>query len=273
MLLQKLKIDIDKINKRNQELIETKWIDKLNNKQKKFLNWRKKQPSLMNRDGLFSFTDLSSYLLNPDKFSEININNLRNYLSIYEYKQKWGVILLENINDDFKKILQEIQKQRVKSVQKYIKIEDSIFRQGIYSNDTIYRTQEEPIIGNIIKNTTSWSLAPIENFCNKKECHLYVTKIPKKLKVLYLENNSKDKNLNNFQDFTMYEYEYLLPRNLEFIEYKTKKYKIINNMYNNKNLDMNFIDKIFIVHYIKITNKVKNIEFPKINKINLVYNF
>lgn len=43
MLLHKLKIDIDKINKRNQELIETKWIDKLNNKQKKFLNWRKKR--------------------------------------------------------------------------------------------------------------------------------------------------------------------------------------------------------------------------------------
>jgi len=50
-------------------------------------------------------------------------------------------------------------------------------------------------------------------------------KIPKKLKVLYLENNSKDKNLDNFQDFTMYEYEYLLPRNLEFIEYKTKNIK------------------------------------------------
>ena len=115
MLLQKLKIDIDKINKRNQELIDIQWIDTLSSKHKKFLNWRKAEPSILNRDGLFGYTDMSSYLLNPDKFSEININNLRDYISIYELKQKWGFILLSNINDDLKIILQKIQKQRVKA--------------------------------------------------------------------------------------------------------------------------------------------------------------
>jgi hypothetical protein len=40
---------------------------------------------------------------------------------------------------------------------------------------------------------------------------------------MYLENNSKDKNLSTFQDFNIYEFEFILPRNIEFIETKTKK--------------------------------------------------
>jgi hypothetical protein len=149
----------------------------------------------MNKDGLFSYYDLSNYLVNQDKFNEISINNMREYLTVYDVKQKWNSIILDNINDDLKKILIDIQKKRIKMIQKYIKIEDSIFKKGIHSNDTIYRMQEKAIEGNIIKNSTSWSLAPIEWFCAKEECHLYVTKIPSKLKVMYIENNSKDKNL------------------------------------------------------------------------------
>ena len=41
MLLQKLKINIKKIQERNDKLIQNKWMDKLTTKQKKFINWRK----------------------------------------------------------------------------------------------------------------------------------------------------------------------------------------------------------------------------------------
>jgi hypothetical protein len=272
MLLQKLKINIKKIQERNDELIQNKWIDKLTTKQKKFINWRKGPPKILNRDGLLGYMDLSDYLINPDKFSEINVNVLRDYLSIYEVKQKFGIITFSDISDDLKKILKTIQEHRVHNIQKYIKIEDDIFKKGIYANDLIYRVQKDPFSGNIIKNSTSWSLAPIENFCRKEECHLYITRVPKDIKVLYLENNSKDKNLEMFKEFNSYEYEFVLPRDLEFKEYKTIKLTITNNNYASKNPNSNFINKMFIVHYIKIIKKIKSSEFPKIDNVKLICN-
>ena len=271
MLLNKIfKIDGEKIKKRNQELIDSNWIDKLSTEQKKFLNFRKADPTIMNRDGLFSYFDLSNYLVNPDKFNEISINNLREYLSIYQIKQKNNIISFNNINDDLKKILTDIMKHRIKTIQKYIRIEDSIFKKGIHSNDTIYRMQDKIIEGNIIKNTTSWSLQPIEWFCLKEECHLYITKIPKDIKVIYLENKSKDKNLSVFNDFNTYEFEYILPRNLEFKEIKMKKIKIPNKFINDKNIEMNkFNEQIINCHFIKIVKKLKNGQFPKTDNVQV----
>jgi len=41
MLVKKFNIDMNKIKKRNTELINLNIIDKLNMKEQKFLNWRK----------------------------------------------------------------------------------------------------------------------------------------------------------------------------------------------------------------------------------------
>jgi len=38
MFTKKFNIDVEKVKKRNQELIKMKWIDKLSKKQKKYLN-------------------------------------------------------------------------------------------------------------------------------------------------------------------------------------------------------------------------------------------
>ena len=271
MLPNKFKIDTDKIKKRNDELIRKNWINKLDKKQKKFLNWRKGESSLLNKDGLYKYTDLSNYLINPDKFNEINIKDLKSYISLFDIKQQYNAIFIDNIDQDLKKILLEINNKRIKNIQKYIKIEDSIFKKGILSKDTIYRIQKKIINENIIKNSTSWSLVPIDNFCSTEECHLYITKIPNDLKVIYIENNSKDKELNVFNDFGIYEFEYILPRNIEFIEIKTKKIKIPNINFNNKEKEFNgFKDQIIHCHWIKITGKVKNIDFPKVNNVKLI---
>ncbi len=271
MLLQKFNINLDKIKKRNDELMNTNWIDSLSKTQKKFLNFRKGPPKLMNNEGLSSYFDLSNYLTNPEKFSEIDINSLKDYLVIYDIKQKYDCIGLNDINQDLERILNEIQKKRIKSIQKYIEIENTIFEKGIFSKDIIYRIQNNPIKGNIIYNSTSWSLYPIDWFCENKECHLYITKIPNNLKVIYLENKSKDKELNVFNDFNIYEFEYLLPRNLEFKEMKKNTIKLPNKYFNNKSKDLSeHNETTIIVHWIKIIRKVKNIEFPKITKVKLV---
>lgn len=129
--------------------------------------------------------------------------------------------------------------------------------------------QTKPIDGNLIKNSTSWSLAPIEGFCNDTLCHLYITRIPSKLKVIYLENNSTDENLSVFKDFNSYEFEYVLPRNIEFTGTKTKKMKIQNRFYNNKNDKLGAPkDRTVVCHWIKITKQIK-LDFPKIENVCL----
>ena len=150
---------------------------------------------------------------------------------------------------------------------------DSVFLKGIRCNDTIYRIMNEPFDGDIIKNTTSWSLSPIEHFCRKQVCHLYVAKLPKHLKVMYVENNSKDKNLKTFQEFNIYEFEFLLPRNLQFEEIKTKKITIPNHRFIFKNKKKNDHKDIqIIVHYIKILKqkKIKNENLVKDIPLTLV---
>ena len=266
LIIDKFKINIDKVKKRNEELINKKWIDKLSTKQKKFLDWRKGPPKNMNKDGLFSYFDLSNYLVNQNDFNKININHLVQYLTIYDIQQR---INMNTITDDLKIILQKIQKNRINAIRKYISIEDSIFKIGIYSRDVIYRMQTKPIDSNIIKNSTSWGLVPIEWFCEDTICHLYITKIPSKLKVIYLENNSKDKNLNTFQNFNMYEFEYILPRNIEFVEIKTKNIKILNIHFANKDNKINTPkERTVICHWIRITKQIK-LDFPKIYDVCL----
>jgi len=73
----------------------------------------------------------------------------------------------------------------VKAIQKYIKIEDGIFSKWIHSSDIIYRCQSNKIEGNVIKNSTSWALVPLGPGI-EEIYHIYITKIPKFLKVFYL---------------------------------------------------------------------------------------
>ena len=99
MLLSTFKIDINKIKKRNAKLIENKWIDKLTTKQKKYLDWRKGGNSVLNSDGLRGYRDLSNYLLNSDKFYEIQIDYLRDYIEIFDIKTTESSRLYKGIQE------------------------------------------------------------------------------------------------------------------------------------------------------------------------------
>ena len=246
-MLQKFKIDLDHVKKRNDELISLNWIDKLSKKQKKYLNFRKGSHTIMNKDGLFGYLDISNYLINPDKFSEIDSKHLSEYLVVYQLNSN---IYVNITNNDITEILNKIQQRRIKAIQKYLDIEDSIFKRGIYVHDIVYRMQNGEILGNIIKNATSWSLSPIL-FCGK-DCHLYVTRIPKNIKVIYVENNSKDKTLQTFQKFHYYEFEFILPRNLEFVEVHNKIIYLHNEEFGAKDPTRNINKVKIIVHIIKI---------------------
>jgi len=268
MLLKTFNIDTEKINERNKQLIDLNLMDRLSSKQKKLLNFFKGPPKFINEDGLYSYSDITTYLTDEKSFGEISVKNLKDYIIIYQINREKSGIKYDKIVEQLDDILKTIQKKRINSVIKYIKIFDTIFTKGIQSTDTVYRMMSVPFDGNVIKNMTSWSLSPIEWFCNleKAECHLYVTKLSKKIKVMYVENNSKDKNLKTFQEFGMYEFEYLLPRDIEFKELKTKKIVIPNQRFAIKNSKNKKKEVKIIIHYIKLIKKLKS------NKDDLVKN-
>ena len=57
----------------------------------------------MNLDGMNGHNDLSNYLIDLDSFSNININSLKDYFIIYEIKQKYNSIMINDINEDLQK--------------------------------------------------------------------------------------------------------------------------------------------------------------------------
>lgn len=260
MLLKTFNIDTEKVNERNKQLINLNLMDRLSSKQKKLLNFYKGPPKFINEDGLYSYSDITTYLTDEESFSKINVKKLKDFIIIYQINREKSGIKYDEIVDQLDNILKTIQKKRINSVIKYIKIFDTIFTKGIQSTDTVYRMMSEPFTGNVIKNMTSWSLSPIEWFCNseKSECHLYVTKLSKKIKVMYVENESKDKNLKTFQEFKMYEFEYLLPRDIEFKELKTKKIVMPNHRFAAKNSKNKKKEIKIIIHYIKLIKKLKS---------------
>jgi len=88
------------------------------------------------------------------------------------------------------------------------------------------------------------------------------------LKVIYIENDSKDKNLSVFNNFHFYEFEFILPRNLRFRETKTIIKKIFNRDFDSK-IHQDKEKKIHI-HYIKIIKKIKDDILPTSNTVKLV---
>lgn len=267
-ILKKFGLNINDIRKRNNELMGKNLLSKLTKDEKKYLDFRKGPPKIMNRDGLFGYMDLSNYLVYPEVFGEINIKNLREYISMFNIKQPRNRIQIEYINDDLTNILTQITHHRIENVQKYLKIEDNIFKKGLNATDIIFRTQSTPFNENIIRNATSWSLVPIDWFCGDDSCQLYVTKIPKTLKVFYLESEKYDKNMQTFNETDFYEFEFLLPRNLLFKEIKTQILTLpprdpLSKHYFSKNLKMT-------IHYIKIIKQDKQQPYPQIKKIKLV---
>jgi len=257
MLLKKFKIDVNEIKNKNKELMKKNIIDKLNSKEKKLLNFYKGS-QYMDDNGLFSYMDISNYLSNETNFGKIHIHNIKDYIFRYQIFRDAPCLTMNNIENDFNNILKEIQKNRIKAVIKYIKIFDKMFSKGIKTLSTIYRMMNTPFDDNIIKNITSWSLIPLEMFCVSNQCHLYVTKLSKNIKVLYIENNSKDNNLKSFQNFSYYEYEFLLPRNIKFEEVKVIKIKIPSNNFHSKIKENDNNKEISImVHYINIIEQVK----------------
>jgi hypothetical protein len=261
MLVKIFKIDINKVKEKNKELIKKNFMDKLNTKQKKVLNFYKGPEKYMNEDGLYGYIDITQYLTSESKFGKIHVQQIKDYVLRYQINSDITCLYMYNIGYDFNNILKEIQKNRINAVVKYIKIFDKMFSKGIKTDATIYRMMSTPFNGNIIKNITSWSLIPIEGFCNSPECHLYVTKLTNNIKVIYMENNSKDKNLKTFQEFGIYEYEFILPRNIEFVEEKVIKLKIPNGSFVLKSEENKESKETkIIVHYINIIKKHKTKE-------------
>ncbi len=270
MLVRALNIDIDKIKRRNEELLKMNLLDKLTTKEGKYLGFRKAPCYKLNKDGLYGYTDMSNYLINRDKFFEISLKDVIKYVSIYDIDLQFQLPLTEQIETELARAVKKINANRIKMIEKYIKIEDGIFKKGISGiHDKIYRVQNDLLKDGIIKNSTSWSLFPLDMFCYSATCHLYITHIPKKMKVLYVETNSNKKSLDVLKLFPFYEYEFILPRNTQFVEIKTKTIHIPNAMFSSKKGPNQAITNI-TCHWIKLFNKSKR---NNDNKTDLPNNF
>ena len=214
----------------------------------------------MNHNGLESYGDSSSYLIDPQRFSEFKLDDLIKYMIVYGIDLKF--LDKNNIIDELKKIVTQIINHKVDVVHKYLKIEDDIFKKGIRSNDVVYRVQDKPINGDTIKNATSWSLAPIEWFGGRSESWLYITRIPKHIKVIYLENDSTSKHLATFKDFTSSS---MCSPRYQVQCTKHKKIKNVSRDYDKKSNDAKIYRTIHCV-WIKIIEIVK-VDYPKIESV------
>ena len=271
--IRKFKISTELTNKIHKELLAKNMTKKLSNKEKQILNFYKGPPKMMNKDGFHSYADITNYLYNFDIFNEIHIDDFNKLCLLFQVDHK-GYIKFDDIPKNIHDNLVVIQKKRIKSIVKYIKTLDQVISKGqlIDKKLAIYRFMSRPIDGNIIKNVSSWSLIPQPWFCDMdKECHLYVTTIPKNLKTIYIDYEGNDKNMKTFTEFDYAEYEFLLPRNLEFKETSTNKMEIPNREFNRKEL-MDKKTQTLIIHNIKLIKKHKSdVEIKNSSQIKLIF--
>lgn len=65
----------------------------------------------MNSDGLLSYKDFTNYFIEPQKFGKININEIKQYMAIYDIRLKNDKINVGSIDNDLinltKKIMEE----------------------------------------------------------------------------------------------------------------------------------------------------------------------
>lgn len=123
---KKLKLDIDKIKKRNEELVGMNIVDKFPSKYKKILSLWKKEPGTMNSDGLLSYKDFTNYFIEPEKFGEININEIKQYMAIYDIRLKNDKINIGTIDSDLINLAKKIMEEKIKKMNKYVKILDKM---------------------------------------------------------------------------------------------------------------------------------------------------
>lgn len=268
---------LELIKEENKKLMKMKIYDKLSNTEKYIINNYKGPSKGIDKYGLKGYNDYYDYQFNKESFNTINLDELKSYVTLFNLNYSMNDIYLSmsDIDQKLKKILKQICDQREKNIIKCINHIDQIISKGISYNGRIYRIMSRPFDKNMISNFTSWSLHPQIGFCGgSNECHVYVTKMPSRMKAFYVESDIPDKMIQDIVEFSYYEFELILPRNLEFKEIKSKKIFAPDFWgFSEKNKTSNNVKTIYI-HWIKILRQHKNVQLkPTSNKkISLIVN-
>jgi len=262
-LLSHFKINLDKVQTRNEQLLAYNLMKKLNPMERDVLStYKMGDPSYLNKDGLLNFVSFSQFLAYPDQFGFIDIKQLREFIITYRIKLTKQNIKYYDLPEELEDILKTIQKRRIEAITKYVRVMDKAFKKGIECNDTVFRVMSYPFESNVIKNFTSWSLVPLIEFCGNETCHVYVTKVPKFVKILYAETDWDDPTVQIIKGYTSYEYDFVFPRDLLFRETSTEMMKIPNFNFNNKHTPKRSTVNVQ-VHYITITKQLPLAPLPQ----------
>uniref|UniRef100_A0A6C0CAX6 Uncharacterized protein n=1 Tax=viral metagenome TaxID=1070528 RepID=A0A6C0CAX6_9ZZZZ len=236
-----LKLDKDVIKSNNEKFINMNLYDKLTAEEKYVLTRYKGPSHGMDKYGLFGYDDYNKLFIDPEKFLTIDVNHLDEYVVLYRLNDSYDDMHL-NLNDlksQLGKILDKINNKRKSNIIKCVNHFDHIIRKGIHYPGYLYRVMRTPFMGTEIKNFTSWSMYPQIGFCDGN-CHIYIVKLPKKMKAWYMEydiqypNNEKDQILKDIGNFGYYEYEFLLPRNITFRILKTVNFSMPMTQFDSK---------------------------------------
>jgi hypothetical protein len=274
-ILKILNIDSKAINKikNDNELLmknESKVYDRLSQYEKHVIYTYKGPPHGIDQYGLKGYRDYYNFFLDKDKFYTIDLKDVRLYITLFKLNNLYDNIYdfdINNLDVKLRKIIRDIAKIRCDNIIKNIHVMNSVINKGIHYNGFIYRVMRTPFKGNIINNFTSWSLYPQFNFADSNEIHLYVTKMSKKMKAFYVEYDGDDKNLQDLKNFPYYEYELILPTNLEFTIKKIKKFKVndTKNFFVKNKKDTRNDLYVVNIYWIKFTGIQKNVKLDKFN--------
>jgi hypothetical protein len=188
------------------------------------------------RNKPYNFFDIQQYLIDGRVFVTPSNSYNPNYKTA------------EEVCSDVKRILNN----KEDLIKKYIMdMNDIVITRQLHIRYNLYRCMDISYVGNTINTFSSWSLIPLQSFCETgKDVHIY--QITGGCKGLYIEINEK-----NDKWMSRYEYEVILPPGVQFIPIKTETINMLSNSYiYDKSHNTKSTNSVITVHYIKINNSI-----------------
>lgn len=271
-LIKILKINVDKVKKDNLMLINKNTLEKLSKNEKYAINRYNGPPfRTIDKYGISGHEEYNLYFVNQKQFNKINIKDIKTYMSVFGINEYTRIDITDS--NAVIDLLRKINTHRINGIEKCIKYINSAIEKGIRYEGKIYRIMNRPYRSNNIIGFSSWSLFPQIGFCGDSyECHLYVTKMPSKMKGLYCEYTGEDKELKKMANKNWFEHEILLPQNLDFVVLKTKIIEVSYPFFSDKNIASEPYKKQKIhIHWINFTKQNEPVKIDIKNNGSLVY--
>lgn len=214
------------------------------------------------------FNDIAAFLFEDPLLNEMHFRELEHFIIYFD-------LLGSFTTETLPKLLRQIEKLRRRLIIKFITDLEKLFLHYHFLFSLIpphlqlYRVTDREYKNNFIPAFTSWSFYPIEHFCSKLKCHIYILNVSdlEKIKFLYMEIEKPEFTADR-------EFEILLPRGVVFKEIERKNVSAVD-----KNFHIRRIPRTgkvnFTLHYIRLMKisapSLNKIKFPEKTKIYYGY--